>query len=693
MTAAPRPDPSAIGFLNRELSWLQFDARVLALAEDDATPLLERAKFAAIFATNLDEFFMVRVAGLRRLVEAGVTRRSVDGRTPTEELDAVLTAASRLAARHAACWRDAIAPRLDANGVRIAGWDAVGALGRRRLRERFVDRILPVLTPLAATEHGPMTAIGNRTLCVGTRIRRAPQAAATFAHVPVPANLPRFVDAGDGTLVPLEALIAAHLELLFPGMRPSAGHAFRVTRDAQLATDDDAVADLLRSMPAPAPAQSAAPAVRLEIESAAPPSMVRLLGGLLSLDAMAIHRLPAPLALGDAWELHRLDRPELREAPHLAAGHVSDASARHLVQRVREGEVLLHHPYESFSGSVQALIEQAAADPRVLAIKQTLYRTTADPIVNALVSAARAGKQVVVVVELKARFEEANNVAWTRMLERAGCHVVHGLPGLKTHAKLGLVVRREGRAVRQYVHVGTGNYNAATARAYEDVGLLSADPRLAADVAGVFNVLTGHARPHLAERLMVAPFDLRPRLLAAIHAQARAARRGRPARIVAKCNALTDPEVIEALCAASRVGVRVDLVVRGICMLRPGIAGHSDSVTVHSILGRFLEHSRIYRFGVGSEAETWMGSADLMERNLDRRVEVLVRVDAVAHRERLARVLALALGDPTAWRLGADGQWQPPHDTSAPGMQRILLAEAAEAGGARPAAGLEQVAG
>ena len=671
MTASPPPD-SALLLLNRELSWLQFDARVLAMAEDEATPALERAKFAAIVATNLDEFFMVRVAGLRRLVEAGVTRRSVDGRTPAEELDAVLAAASVLATRHAACWRDAITPRLAAAAVRIVGPDALDELGRRRLRQRFVDRILPVLTPLATTADRPMPAFGNRTLCVGTFIRRAPDAAPTFAHVPIPANLPRFTDAGDGIFVPLEAMVAANLELLFPEVRPSAGHAFRVTHDAELPIDDDAVADLLRSMPDPPGAsQPAGPAVRLEIETGAPASMVRRLGRLLSLDGAAIHRLPSPLALGDAWELHRLDRPDLREAPHVPAS-VPDA-ARRLVRRVRDAEVLLQHPYESFAGSVQAVIERAAADPRVLAIKQTLYRTTADPIVNALVSAARAGKQVVVVVELKARFEEANNVAWTRMLERAGCHVVHGLPGLKTHAKLGLVVRREGRGVRQYVHVGTGNYNAATARAYEDLGLLSADARLAAEVAGVFNVLTGHARPHVAERLMVAPFDLRPRMLAAIRAQADAARRGQPARIVAKCNALTDPEIIEALCSAGRAGVRVDLVVRGICMLRPGVAGVSERITVRSILGRFLEHSRIYRFGVGSRAETWIGSADLMERNLDRRVEVLVRVDERAHRGRLGQLLALAVGDPTAWHLGADGEWRPPHDTATAGMQRILL--------------------
>ncbi len=663
---------ATLDLLNRELSWLQFDARVLALAEDESTPVLERAKFAAIVATNLDEFFTVRVAGLRRLTDGGVTRRSVDGRTPSEQLDAVLHAAARLADRHATCWRDAIAPALAAGGVRISGWDALSELQRRRIRARFVTRVLPVLTPLVATADGPLPTFPDRTLCVGLMLDR-PGRPPALGYVPVPTNLPRFTDAGDGTLVPLESVIAAGLERLFPGRDGTASHAFRVTRDADLAIDDDAVGDLLGSVPGPLAARPDASAVRLEIEATAPATMMRLLGDLLGLATPAIHVLPAPLALGDAWELHRLDRPDLREDPHIPAV-AADLPAGRLVRRVRDGEVLLQHPYESFAGSVQALIEQAAADPRVLAIKQTLYRTTADPIVNALVSAARAGKQVVVVVELKARFEEANNVAWTRMLERAGCHVVHGLPGLKTHAKLGLVVRREGGTLRQYVHVGTGNYNAATARAYEDVGLLSADPRLATDVAAVFNVLTGHAAPAFsAQRLWVAPFDLRPRLLAAIGAQTDAARRGRPARVVAKCNALTDPEIIEALCVASRAGVRVDLVVRGICMLRPGVAGVSDGVTVRSILGRFLEHSRIYRFGVGSQAETWIGSADLMERNLDRRVEVLVRVDVPAHRERLGRVLALALDDPTAWLLRPDGEWQRPLDTAAAGMQRILL--------------------
>jgi polyphosphate kinase len=659
-------------FLNRELSWLQFDTRVLAMAEDEATPILERAKFAAIVATNLDEFFTVRVAGLRRLVEAGVRRRSVDGRTPSEQLDAVLDAALALAVRHAACWRDGLAPQLAAHGLRITRWDLLTDLQRRRLRARFVERVLPVLTPIATRGEGVVPAFGSRTLCVGTFVSSRSLAAPAFAHVPVPANLPRFQDAGDGTLVPLEALIAAHLDHLFPDMHTDGGHAFRVTRDADLAADDDAVADLLRAMPHPTPVGTDAPAVRLEIDAAAPPPMVRLLATTLGLRGSAIHRLPVPLALGDAWELHRMDRPDLRDAPHMPAASAAVPAGR-LVRRVQRSEVLLHHPYESFAGSVQALIEQAASDPRVLAIKQTLYRTTADPIVNALVSAARAGKQVVVVVELKARFEEANNVAWTRMLERAGCHVVHGLTGLKTHAKLGLVVRREGGALRQYVHVGTGNYNAATARGYEDLGLLSADPRLAAEVAGVFNLLTGDARRLPADRLMVAPFDLRSRLLGAVHRQAAAARGGRPARITAKCNALTDPELIDALCAASQDGVPVDLVVRGICMLRPGVAGLSERVTVRSILGRFLEHSRIYRFGVGDAAETWIGSADLMERNLDRRVEVLVRVDEPAHRVRLGRILALAMRDPTAWRLGPDGEWQRPRDTAAMGMQRTLL--------------------
>lgn len=651
MAPAPR-------FLDRELSWLGFTARVLAVAGDRSQPLLERVKFAAIVATNLDEFFMLRVAALQRQGEAA----DVHDR------------AARIAAEHAALWRD-LAPALATAGIRVARWDDLTDAERAGLAGLFVARVFPVLTPLAADPPHPFPAISSRSLNLAVLLREPGSGARRLAHVTVPPGLPRFVPVGGNagtTLLPMEELVAANLARLFPGMEITGHHAFRVTRAAALDIDDDGADDRLRTVEEELRRHRVAPAVRLEVAEGTPSRIVETLAREMDLERAAVHRLPEPLGLADLWELHRLDRPDLRDES-IVPSSLTDA-----LMPDGANEVLVHHPYESFASSVQAFIERAADDPQVLAIKQTLYRTTADPIVNALVRAAQAGKQVVVLVELRARFDEANNVGWARMLERAGCQVMYGVPGLKTHAKLVLVVRREGTTVRRQVHVGTGNYNAATARTYEDLGLLSADPELAREVGELFNLLTGYARRSEAERLMVAPFDLRARLLARIAHEADTARAGAPARIVIKCNAITDPPLIEALYAASAAGVAVDLIVRGICTLRPGVPGLSERIRVRSIIGRFLEHSRILRFGTGAQAETWIGSADLMERNLDRRVEAAVRIDAPAQRERLGRLLDLALADTaSAWSLNPDGTWSPPPDPEhGLALQPALLAGA-----------------
>ena len=657
--------------LDRDLSWLDFNARVLALAEDDATPLLERAKFCAIFATNLDEFFMVRVADMRdaHAREGGTLRRAAD-----------------LATRHAAMWADRVAPGLAAAGISVARWADLDEGARQGLAGFFAVRVYPVLTPLAVDPAHPIPYISNRSLSLAVILRDQADGALHFARVKVPPNLGRFlpvVGPADGrlTFLPLEELVAGNLDGLFPGMEVLASHAFRVTRGADLAIEAG-TDDLLRMVEDELRRRRAAAVVRLELADDTPPEIEARLARALALPPSHIHRLPQPLGLGDLWELHAVDRADLRDPLHLPAtapALVPDADGEvEIMERVARGEVLIHQPYESFSASVQAFIEQAADDPQVLAIKQTLYRTTADPIVNALVRAAEAGKQVVVLVELKARFDEEANLGWARILERAGCHVVYGVTGLKTHAKLVLVARREGSSVRRYVHVGTGNYNAQTARSYEDLGLLSAEPSLADAVGELFNLLTGHARHASVERLLVAPYDLRRRLIERIGHEADEARAGRPARIVLKVNALADAELIEALYAADAAGVDIDVIARAICTLRPGVEGLSSRTRVRSIVGRFLEHSRVFRFGVGDAAETWIGSADLMERNLDRRVEVMVRVVDPQHLARLSRILQLAMADDaSAWNLGAAGEWSPPaNGAGGIRLQERLLADA-----------------
>lgn len=659
------PEAGVERYLNRELSWLDFNERVLALAEDPRRPLLERVKFVAIFAGNLDEFYQVRVATLRRQELAAPSLRSADRLTAVEQLARIGERVSEVAERHARLFTRQLRPALKRAGIRILRWRQLADGQRERLTSLFVERVFPVLTPLAVDPGHPFPYISNLSLNLAVWLRDPADGRTRFARVKVPPLLPRFLEAEEpGTYVPLEDVIAANLALLFPGMTILENHAFRVTRISDLEIDDDEAEDLLRALEAEIRRRRFSPAVRLEVDLRMPSHLVELLMRELQLDERDVHRLPGPLGLSALWPMAELDRPELRDPPfapavprELTTVGDDDADIFGVLQR---GDLLVHHPYDSFGSTVQAFIEQAAADPQVLAIKQTLYRTSGEsPIVDALVAAAEAGKQVVVLVEIKARFDEQANIAWARMLERAGCHVVYGLVGLKTHCKLCLVVRQEEHGLRRYVHVGTGNYNPTTARAYEDLGLLTADAVLSADVSHLFNLLTGYSRRSEYQALLVAPLDMRRRIIAMIEQQAELAAQGRPARVAMKLNNLVDEAIIDTLYAASRDGVPIDLVVRSICALRPGVPGLSETIRVRSILGRYLEHSRIYLFGADEDAEIWIGSADLMHRNLDRRVEALVRVDEPAARHRLIEIIELALADNEgAWELTPDEGWE-----------------------------------
>jgi polyphosphate kinase len=669
-------------FLNRELSWLDFNERVLGLAQDRSLPLLERLKFLAIFAGNLDEFYQVRVATLRRQDVAAPALRSADGKDASTQLRLIAERTSELSRRHAQVFTRDLKPRLARAGIRVLRWRQVPEEERAALSANFVERVFPVLTPLAVDPGHPFPYISNLSLNLAVWLRDPLDRRTHFARVKVPPLLPRFVPTGDASAyVPLEDVIAANLDLLFPGMEIVARYPFRVTRSSDFELDDDDTEDLLRAIEAELRRRRFSPTVRLEVDRRMPAHLVALLTRELQLEDRHVHRLGGPLGLVDMWELVALDRPELKFPvfhPSPPPGLVHNARGEvDLFATLDESDVILHHPYDSFSATVQAFIEQAAADPDVLAMKQTLYRTSGEsPIVDALIAAAERGKQVVVLVELKARFDEQANIAWARMLEQAGCHVVYGLVGLKTHCKLALVVRNEPDGIRRYVHVGTGNYHPDTARHYEDLGLLTADPVLAADVSHLFNLITGYSRRSAYDSLIVAPQDMRERVIERIHRQAGAAKEGRPARIVMKLNSLVDEAVIDALYEASGHGVPIDLIVRGICALRPGVKGLSERITVRSILGRFLEHSRVYRFGDGEDDEIWMGSADMMHRNLDRRVEALVRVDGADHRARIREILDLGINDGTAWELRANGSWERGSAGSGPSLQETLMARA-----------------
>jgi polyphosphate kinase len=666
-SSAPRTTPlPADRFLNRELSWLDFNARVLELAEDDTLPLLERMKFLAIFAGNLDEFFMVRIAGLKRRQDMGLVVRSPDGLTVREQLELVIRRTQDLVQRHANVFLKDVAPRLEDHGIRIVHYEDLEDDAARRLREYFRDQIFPVLTPLAVDPAHPFPYISGLSLNLAVSVRDPDTGISHFARVKVPNNVPRFVPVGPtdqtATFLPLEDLIATHLPQLFPGLEVVSHHLFRVTRNADMEVEEDRDEDLLQALERELSRRRFGPAVRLEVTDTMDPQILEVLLSEMEMRQEDVLHVPGLLDLAALWAIYDLDRPELKDEPFVPATHprLSEGETpKSVFATLREGDVLLHHPYHSFATSVQRFIEQASADPRVLAIKQTLYRTSGDsPIVNALIEAAEAGKQVVVLVEIKARFDEEANITWARSLERAGCHVVYGLVGLKTHCKTALVVRREHGVLRRYCHIGTGNYNPKTARLYEDLGILTADPRVGADLTDLFNTLTGYSRQTNYRTLMVAPHGVRAGLIEKIRREARHASEGRPSGIRFKLNSLVDERIIDALYEASAAGVPIELLIRGICALRPGVPGLSENIRVRSIVGRFLEHSRVMSFLNDGDREFWIGSADLMHRNLDRRVEVLLRVCDETARTELHRILEAALAPGIGcWELGSNGSW------------------------------------
>lgn len=652
-------------FLNRELSWLEFDRRVLALAEDASQPLLERVRFLSIFSRNLDEFFQVRVAGLQDQAVAEVGAVAPDGRSPAEQLRLIRELVLELTALAGRAFEKELRPALAAAGIRICDWTSLDRADRAHLRGEFETRIFPVLTPLAVDPAHPFPYISNLSLNLAVVVRR-PDGTPGFARVKVPPLLPRFLPLPDGQrAVPVEQVIGAHVGALFPGSAVEAMGVFRVTRDAEIELRESESVDLLEAIESGLRRRlRTSDAVRLEVDASLPEAAKALLAEELQIEARDVYETTGLVDLGALADLVQADRPELKYPPWvplpvLALEPGGDGGGSDMFGRLRGSAVLVHHPYDSFERSVEAFVEAAAEDPAVLALKHTLYRTGGPESATllALQRAARAGKQVVALVELKARFDEAANIARARGLEEAGVHVVYGLVGLKTHAKVVLVVRDEPGGIHRYVHVGTGNYHPQTARQYEDLGLLTASPDLGADVADLFNHLTSASgRPHYRQ-LLVAPEGLRAGLVERIRAECEA----EDGRIVIKVNGLSDSLMIDALYEASQAGVEIDLVVRGICCLRPGVAGLSENIRVRSILGRFLEHSRIYRFGGGRrEPRYWIGSADLMQRNLDLRVEALAPVEDPALRARVEEILSLCLDpDTRAWTLGPDGAWQP----------------------------------
>jgi polyphosphate kinase len=654
-------------YLNRELSWLDFNGRVLALAADTSLPLLERAKFLAIFASNLDEFYMVRVAGLKRRDEMGLSVRSADGLSPREQLRRIGERTQQLASRHARVFLDSVRPALADEGIVIVTWDDLDDLERAELSTYFHEQVFPVLTPLAVDPAHPFPFVSGLSLNLAITVKHPDDGGQHFARVKVPDNVDRFVELGsregvDGAVrfLPMEELIAAFLQVLFPGMEIVEHHAFRVTRNADMEVEEDRDEDLLQAMERELARRRFGSPVRLEVSDDMTEHMLELLLRELDVDPNDVIEVPGLLDLSSLWQVYGVDRPALKDPPFVPATHPAFGereTPKSIFATLRDGDVLVHHPYDSFSTSVQRFIEQAAADPNVLAIKQTLYRTSGDsPIVNALIDAADSGKQVVALVELKARFDEQANIKWARALEQAGVHVVYGLIGLKTHCKTCLVVRREGSTIRRYCHVGTGNYNPKTARLYEDIGLLTAAPDIGADLTDLFNSLTGYSRKVTYRNLLVAPYGVRKGIIERINREIEATRNGAEGRIRLKANALVDEQVIDALYRASRAGVGVEVVVRGICALRPGAAGFSEYITVRSILGRFLEHSRVFHFHAIDEY--WIGSADMMHRNLDRRIEVLAQVRDPKLTAQLNDIFESALDPATrCWELGSDGQW------------------------------------
>ena len=661
MPLSPPTDDEA-RLLNRELSWVEFNARVLELVADETQPLLERVKFCAIFSSNFDEFFMVRVAGLMGQETAGFAVRSADGLAPTQALAALRARILELTTRQARLWIDHLRPALAAAGIEIVTIDDCTTEEIDLLESVFEQEIYPVLTPLAVGTGQPFPYISGLSNSLGVLAVDPDSGEERFARVKVPEGLDRFVSSGS-RLVPLESVIAHFLPALFPGMAVSEQALFRVTRDADFEVSDDAD-DLLEAVESELRRRRFGDVIRVEVSASASEAMLdRLLDGLgATPDEM--YQIEGLLDLADLMQLTRLDRPDLKDeqwAPLTQPRLARAKDAPQFFDEIRRGDVLVHQPYESFRSSFEAFAAAAAADDDVIAMKTAVYRTSDDSaLVSALIDCAEQGKQAVCLVELKARFDERRNIEWSRELEQAGVHVVHGFPDMKIHAKMTLVVRREAGGLRRYVHLGTGNYHASTARLYEDVGIFTADEEIAADVADVFNYVTGFGRPQKFRKLLVAPFEMRKRFVQEIRRTAEAARKGEKARIRLKLNNLVDPTVIDELYAAGAAGARIDICARSICMLRPGVEGLSETIRVRSILGRFLEHSRIYSFEAGEHSTVLIGSADLMPRNLDRRVEVLVPIENVRARQELQAILDSVFADDVhAWALADDGSWSP----------------------------------
>src|SRR5580692_217151 len=651
-------------FLDREESWLRFNERVLELAEDESAPLLERVRFLAIFANNLDEFFMVRVAGLVRRMVAGFPVEGPGVRLPRQVLENTLELAGELTVRHARVFSERINPELAERGIEILRWKELSGSERDGLSELFRQRIYPVLTPLVVDPAHPFPFISGLSLNLAVMIADPRTDSTVFARVKVPPLLPRFLAVAQNRFVSIEDVIAAHMADLFGGVEVLEQHVFRVTRIRDLEVDEDLTENLLQAMERELVRRRFEPAVRLEVEDTMSADVLERLITELDIDSRAVYRVPGPLDLSGLSALADLNIGELRYPAFVPSTREVPQDIS-IFTAIAERDILVQHPYDSFAASVERLIEEAAEDPGVLAIKQTLYRTSGQsPIVDALIDAAEAGKQVVVVVEIKARFDEKANITWARKLEEAGCHVVYGFVGWKTHSKLMLIVRQApDGTLRRYCHIGTGNYHPTTARLYEDFGLLTADPTVGEDVTDLFNHLTGYSRKIDYRRLLVAPEALRTGIVSRIDAQAELARAGRPAKIAFKCNAVVDEAVIDALYRASQAGVEVDLWIRGMCALKPGVPGLSETIRVRSVLGRFLEHSRSYAFGTGdpdpeARSEIFLGSADMMHRNLDRRVESLVLVGDPGHSAKLRELIAMGMDDGTSsWWLDGDGTW------------------------------------
>jgi polyphosphate kinase len=676
-------------YLDRELSWLTFNQRVLELAEDPLLPVLERANFLAIFASNLDEFFMVRVAGLKRRIMTGLAVPTNVGRAPQDVLADISADAHALQLRHAAAWEELVKPALAEGGIDVVTWDELTDEDREGLYAYFQAQVFPVLMPLAVDPAHPFPYISGLSLNLAIRIRNARTGRQEFARLKVPPMLPRFVELrgadsrtdARARYLPLEELISNNLGDLFPGMEILEHHAFRLTRNEDVVIEEDETENLIQALEAELLRRRFGPPIRLEVTESMDEVTLDLLINELDITAQEVYRLPGPLDLRGLFDLSRIDRPELRYPAHVPATATAFQPAEQngradLFAAIRKGDVLVHHPYESFNTSVVAFLEQAARDPHVLAIKQTLYRTSGDsPIVEALIDAAENGKQVLALVEVKARFDEAANIVWARKLEKAGVHVVYGLVGLKTHCKLLHVIREEDGMLRSYSHIGTGNYNPKTSRLYEDFGLFTTDEQVGRDLTRLFNELSGYAIEKKFKRLLVAPLHLRKGLLRQIEKERGNAMEGRPAHIRIKVNSMVDEQIIDALYQASQAGVRVDVWVRGICSLRTDLDGVSDNITVRSILGRYLEHSRIFAFANDGDPQVYIGSADMMHRNLDRRVEALVRVTAPHHIKELVDLFDAAMAETTSsWHLGEGGVWTR-HSTADDGTPLVDLQE------------------